>query len=99
MEVEKSCVTFLLCGPCWYVHKLDVQNKWDDNTERERDWAEGRLIATYFDIFLFLFCTLLIVSCCQHKVGQYFHVKCIKKNCSSLDGHGARFSARRGARV
>ena len=29
---EKSCVTFLLCDPGWYVHKPDVQNKWDDNT-------------------------------------------------------------------
>ena len=31
-KVEKSCVTFLLCGPGWHVHKPDVQNKWDDNT-------------------------------------------------------------------
>ena len=30
--VEKSCVTFLLCDPGWYVHNPDVQNKWDDNT-------------------------------------------------------------------
>ena len=22
----------LLCDPGWYVHKPDVQNKWDDNT-------------------------------------------------------------------
>ena len=29
---EKSCVTFLLCDPGWYVHKPDVQNKGDDNT-------------------------------------------------------------------
>ena len=29
---EKSCVTFLLCDPGWYVHKPDVQNKWDDST-------------------------------------------------------------------
>ena len=29
---EKSCVIFLLCDPGWYVHKPDVQNKWDDNT-------------------------------------------------------------------
>ena len=32
-KVEKSCVTFLLCDPGWYVHKPDVQNKWDDNTQ------------------------------------------------------------------
>ena len=50
MEVEKSCVTFLLCGPCWYVHKPDVQNKWDGNTHTHThtDYAEGRLIAFYF---------------------------------------------------
>ena len=30
---EKSCVTFLLCDPGWYVHKSDVQNKWDANTD------------------------------------------------------------------
>ena len=29
---DKSCVTFLLCDPGWYVHKPDVQNKWEDNT-------------------------------------------------------------------
>ena len=22
----------ILCDPGWYVHKPDVQNKWDDNT-------------------------------------------------------------------
>ena len=32
-KVEKSCVTFLLCDPGWCVHKSDVQNKWDDNTQ------------------------------------------------------------------
>ena len=31
-KVEKSCVTFLLCDPDWYVHKPDVHNKWDDST-------------------------------------------------------------------
>ena len=30
--MDKSCVTFLLCDPGWYVHKPDVQNKRDDNT-------------------------------------------------------------------
>ena len=25
-------MTFLLCDPGWYVHKPDVQNKWEDNT-------------------------------------------------------------------
>ena len=25
-------MTFLLCDPGRYVHKLDVQNKWDENT-------------------------------------------------------------------
>ena len=29
---EKSCVTFLLCDPGWYVHKPDVQNNWEENT-------------------------------------------------------------------
>ena len=29
---EKFGVTFLLCDPgWWYVHKPDVQNKWNDN--------------------------------------------------------------------
>ena len=31
-KVEKSCITFLLRDPGWYVHMSDVQNKWDDNT-------------------------------------------------------------------
>ena len=31
-KVEKSCLTILLCDPGWYVHKADIQNKWDDNT-------------------------------------------------------------------
>ena len=29
---KKSCVTFLLCDPDWFVHKPDVQNKWEENT-------------------------------------------------------------------
>ena len=33
MKVEKSCVTFLLWDPGWCVHKSDVQNIWDDNTQ------------------------------------------------------------------
>ena len=28
---KKRCVTFLLCDPGWYPHKLNVQNKRDDN--------------------------------------------------------------------
>ena len=28
-------MTFLLCDPGWYVHKPDVQNKWDDNTHTQ----------------------------------------------------------------
>ena len=24
-------MTFLLCDPGWYVHKPDVQNKWEEN--------------------------------------------------------------------
>ena len=32
---EKSCVTFLLCDPGWYVHKQpDVQNKWVENAHK-----------------------------------------------------------------
>ena len=31
-KLEKSCVAFLLCDPGWYVHKPDVQNRWNDNT-------------------------------------------------------------------
>ena len=30
--VGRSCVTILLSDPGWYVHKLDVQYKRDDNT-------------------------------------------------------------------
>ena len=26
-------MTFLLCDPGWCVHKRDVQDKWDDNTD------------------------------------------------------------------
>ena len=33
-KVETLCVAFLLCDPGWYVHKPDVENKWDDNTHR-----------------------------------------------------------------
>ena len=30
---EKSCVTFLLCDPGWYIQRtFDVQNKWEENT-------------------------------------------------------------------
>ena len=29
---EKSCVAFILCHPGWYVHKPDVQNKWEEKT-------------------------------------------------------------------
>ena len=59
--MEKFCVNFLLCASCWYVHKPDVQNKWEDNTHIERDWAEGRLKAFYFNLFIFiLFCTSCI---------------------------------------
>ena len=37
-------MAFLLCDPYWYVHKPDVQNKWDDNTHthREQKTAEVR---------------------------------------------------------
>ena len=38
-------MTFLLCGPGWYVHKLDVQNKWNDNTHTRRD-EDGRGLGT-----------------------------------------------------
>ena len=34
-KVEKSCVNFLLRDPVWYVHKPDVQNKWEDNTHTQ----------------------------------------------------------------
>ena len=44
MEVEKSCVTFLLCGPCWYVHKPDVQNKWDGKTHTHTHRLCGRAV-------------------------------------------------------
>ena len=32
-KVDKSCLTSLLRDPGWYVHKPDVQNEWDDNTQ------------------------------------------------------------------
>ena len=31
-------MTFLLCDPGWYVHKPDVQNKWDENTHTHTFW-------------------------------------------------------------
>ena len=30
-------MTFLLCDPGWYVHKPDVQNKWEENTHTYPD--------------------------------------------------------------
>ena len=30
--MEKYCAIFLLCDPGWYVHKPNVQYKWDGNT-------------------------------------------------------------------
>ena len=39
-------------------------------------------MATYFDIIFVLFCTLLTVMCCEHKVVQYFLVKCIQNFAS-----------------
>ena len=43
-KVEKSCATFLLCDPGWYVHKPDVQNKWDDNTRTHTHlWLLGKI--------------------------------------------------------
>ena len=29
-------MTFLLCDPGWYVHKPDVQNKWEDKTRQDK---------------------------------------------------------------
>ena len=48
---EKSCVTFLLCDPGWYVHKPDVQNKWEKNTTHTHSLSDhqvgkGPLIVT-----------------------------------------------------
>ena len=43
------------------------------------DRLGGRAVNGHlFDIILFLFRTLLIVICCEHKVVQYFLVKCIQ---------------------
>ena len=45
--VEKSyCVTFLLCDTGWYVHKPDVQNKWDENAHKHTH-------AAYLKYFVF----------------------------------------------
>ena len=42
------------------------------------DRLGGRAVNGHlFDVILFLFCTLLIVICCEHKVAQYFLVNCI----------------------
>ena len=92
MKVEKSCVTFL-CVPCWYVHKPDVQNSWDDNTYTHADWAEGRLIPLYYILYYFI-----VVSCIRiisgsvenKKVVYYFQVKYIRN--FAPDGHGTKFS-------
>ena len=43
-EGEKSCETFLLCDLGWYVHKPDVQNKWDDNTHTHTHTHSGDVI-------------------------------------------------------
>ena len=34
--MKKSYATFLLCGPGWYFHPPDIQNKWDDNTHTQQ---------------------------------------------------------------
>ena len=40
-KVETSCVTFLLDGPGWCVHKSDVQTKWDDDTHTHTQCQHG----------------------------------------------------------
>ena len=40
---EKSCVTFLLCDPGWYVQRTCVQNEWDENTHTHthlKEWTD-----------------------------------------------------------
>ena len=36
---EKSCVTFLLCDTGRYVHKPDIENKWEDCTHTTHNRA------------------------------------------------------------
>ena len=94
MEVEKSCVTFLPCAPCWYVHKPGVQNKWDDNTHTER--LGGRVVNSLLFYFIFHFIVVLYIthktdSVANNKVVYYYlHVKCIRN--FTPDGHGTKFS-------
>ena len=94
MEVDKSCVTFLPCGPCWCVHKPDVQNKWDDNTHTERDLG-GRVVNSPLFYFIFHFIVVLYIThksdaVANNKVVYYLHVKCIRN--FAPDGHGTKFS-------
>ena len=92
MKVEKSCVTFLLCSLCWYVHKPDAQNSWDDNTHTQR--LGGRAVTSLlllFFLILLLFCASRSSdSVANNKVVYYFHVKYIRN--FAPDGHGTKFS-------
>ena len=92
-------MSFLLCGPCWYVHKPDVQNQWDDNKHTQRDRAEGRLVALYI-IFLISFSTCtshMSDYVAKNKVVYYFHVNCIQNLLQMVTAHG--FLHDRGAGV
>ena len=51
-------------------------------------------MATYFDIILFLFCTLLIVICCENRWCNISSLN-VFKLLLQIAGHGERFSARR----
>ena len=71
--------------------------KWEDDTHIDR-LGGGAFNGHLLDFSLYLFCTLLMVICCEHKVVQHFHVKCIQ-NLLQIDGPGRRFSARRRSEV
>ena len=34
----------ILCDPGWYVHKPDVQNKWEDNTHTRKQRGEHKVL-------------------------------------------------------
>ena len=45
-------MAFLLCDPGWCVHNSDVQNKWDDNREREREREIMNICYSYLEAII-----------------------------------------------
>ena len=46
-------MTFLLYDPGWYVHKPDIQNKWDDNSHTHKISEECHLFGPCLQFILY----------------------------------------------